>query len=109
MALSGGGGGTGGDGEGTSCLKSPPLPGQLLQVPGESSCGGRGQLDGNGTQPPAHQEEVGEADSGTDQEGSGCPDIGVDLIIGGTIGPDIQVRDMGPFTAYAEGAGRILP
>ena len=109
MASSGGGGGTGGDGEGTSCLQSPPIPVQLIQVPVESSCGGRGQLAGNGTQPPARQAEVGEADLGTHQGGIGCPEIGADLISGDIIVPDIRVRDMVPVTAYVEVAGRIPP
>ena len=35
--------------------------------------------------------------------------IGEYLLGGGTLGPAIQVRYMGPDTAYAEGAGRIPP
>ena len=58
-------------------------------------------------QPPARQAEVGVADLGTDQRGIRCPDIGVDLLGGGTIGPAIWVREMGPDIAYAEGTGRI--
>ena len=42
-----------------------------------------------GTQPPARQEELGAADSGTEQGGSGCQDIRADLLGGGTIGPSI--------------------
>ena len=48
-------------------------------------------------------------DLGTDQGGIGCPDIRSDLLGGGTIGPAIWVRDVGPDTGYAEGAGRIPP
>ena len=65
MALSDGGGGTGGYREGTHCLRSHPIPVRLLQVPGESSCGGRRLLAGSGTQPTALQAEVGAADLGT--------------------------------------------
>ena len=38
----------------------------------------------------------GADDLGTEQGGSGCPDIGTDLIGGDAIGNDIWVRDMGP-------------
>ena len=50
---------------------------------------------------------MGVADLGTDQVGIGCPDIGGDLFGGVTIGPDIQVRDMGTDTAHTEGSGSI--
>ena len=63
----------------------------------------------SGMKPPARQEEVGAADSGTEHVGSICPDIGADLLGGGTISPAIQVRYMGPESVYAEGAGRIPP
>ena len=49
------------------------------------------------------------AELGTEQGGSGIPDIGEDLHGGGTIGTAIQVRDMGPDTAYAEDSRRIPP
>ena len=52
---------------------------------------------------------MGAAESGTDQGGSGCPDIREDLPGGGTIGPAILVRYIGPEPAYAEGAGCIPP
>ena len=58
-------------------------------------------------QPLEHQEEVGTADSDTDQGGIRFPEIRADLLGGGKIGPTICVRDMGPDTAYAEGDGRI--
>ena len=58
-------------------------------------------------QNPARKAEVVTAESGTEQVESGCLDIGADLLGGSTIGPDIQVRDMGPDTAYAEVYGRI--
>ena len=35
--------------------------------------------------------------------------IGADVLGGGTISPAIRVIDMGPDTAYVEGAGRIPP
>ena len=81
-------------------LVSPPLPGHLLQVPGESSCVGGKLLASSGTQPLRCQEEVGAADSGTEQGGSGCLDIRADLLGGGTIGPAIWVKDVDPDTAY---------
>ena len=61
----------------------------------------------SGAQPPAHQAEVGAANSGAEQGGSGYLDIGTYLLICGGIGPDIRVRDMGPDIAYAEGVGQI--
>ena len=60
-------------------------------------------MDGRDMKPPARQTEVGAAESGTEQGGSGCPNIGTDLLDGGTIGPVIRVRYMGPETAYEEG------
>ena len=52
---------------------------------------------------------MGASDSGNDQGGRGCLDIGADILGGGTIGPAIRVRDMGPDTVYTYGAGRIPP
>ena len=46
---------------------------------------------------------------GVNQGGSGCPEIGTDILGGGAIGPAIRVRDMGPDTANSEGFGRIPP
>ena len=60
-------------------------------------------------QPPAPQAEVGATNSGVEQVGSGVHDIGSDLLGGIAIYPAIQVRDMGPDTAYAEGVGIIPP
>ena len=40
---------------------------------------------------------------------SGCPYIGTDLLGGGSIGPAIQVRDIGTDTDYTEGVGQIPP
>ena len=76
VASAGGGGGKVGDWEGTHCLRSPPLPGHLLQVPGDISCSIRRWLVGSGMQPLVRQAEVGAADSGNEQGGSGLPDIG---------------------------------
>ena len=66
-------------------------------------------MDSSGTQPLARQAEFGGADSGTVQGGSRCPDIGEDLLGGGTIGTAIRVRDMGTDNAYEEGDERIPP
>ena len=109
MVSPGGGGGTGGDGEGTNCLRSPPLPGELLQVSRESSCSRGRRLEGSGVQPQARQIEVGVSELGIEQGGSGCPETRKDLLGGGAIGPAIRVRDMGPDAAYEEGVGRIQP
>ena len=87
----------------------PPLPGNLIQVYGMSSCNRGQRLDVSGAQPQARQTEVGAADSYTDQGGSGCPDIGTYFLGSGSISPAIRVRDMGPDAAYEEGVGRIPP
>ena len=60
-------------------------------------------------QPLARQAEVGTAESGIEQGGSGCPDIGEGILGSDTICTDIQVRDMGSDLAYAEVAGWIPP
>ena len=52
---------------------------------------------------------MGTAYSGVEQGGSGCPDIGEDILGSGTIGTDIQVRDIGTDAAYEEGVGQISP
>ena len=66
-------------------------------------------MAGISKQPPACQAEVGADDSGTEQGGSRCPDIRSDVIVGGTIGPAIRVRDMDHDAAYVESAGRFPP
>ena len=90
-------------------LLCPPLSGNLLQVYGASSCNKGRQLAVSDAQTQARQTEVGTADSYIDQGGSGCPDIGTDLLDGVETGPDVQVRDMGPDAAYEEGVGQIPP
>ena len=52
---------------------------------------------------------MGTADSGTEQGGRRFPDIGADLLGGGTTSPTVGVRDMGNDTAYTEGAQQIPP
>ena len=52
-------------------------------------------MTGTGTQPLMRQAEVGAANLSIEQGGSGCPDIRTDIFGGGTIGTDIQFRDMG--------------
>ena len=47
------------------------------------------------------------ADSGIEQGGIGCPDIGKYLLGGGEIDPDIRVRYMGTDATYEEGVGQI--
>ena len=50
---------------------------------------------------------MGAAGSSTEQGGRGRLDIRAYLLGGGTIGPAIRVIDLGPYPAYAEGAGQI--
>ena len=49
------------------------------------------------------------ADSDIEQGGSGCPDIGTDLLGCDAISPDIRVIDMGPDAMYEEDVGQIPP
>ena len=65
------GGGMGGDREGTHYLCSTPLPGYLLQVSGAISCVRGKRLAGSSAQPQERQIEVGAAESGIEQRGSG--------------------------------------
>ena len=109
VTLPGEGGDPGGEGEGTHCLRIPPLPGHLLQVPGASSIIRGKLLAGCGTQLSARQAEVGAANLGAKQGGSGYPDTGIDLLGGGTVGPALRVRDMVTDTAYAEVVVRFRP
>ena len=52
---------------------------------------------------------MGATESGIEQVGSGCLDIGTYLLGGGAISPTIRVKDMGPDAAYGESVGRIPP
>ena len=52
---------------------------------------------------------MGAANSGVEQGGRGYPNIRIDILGGGAIGPDIQVIDISPDTVYAEDVGWIPP
>ena len=52
---------------------------------------------------------MGAADYDIDQGGSGCPEIRVDLLGGGAIGPTVWVRDTSTDTAHEKGVGWIPP
>ena len=52
---------------------------------------------------------MGAADSGVEQGGFGCPDLGPDLPGGGSVGNDLWVGDVGRDTLHWEGFGRIPP
>ena len=56
-----------------------------------------------------HQSEVGVAYSGTEQGGSGCTDIGADLLGGGTISTALRFIYMGTDPTDVDSAGRIPP
>ena len=86
-----------------------PIPGNLLQVYGASSCNRGRRLAVSGAQPLARQTEVGVADSYLDQGGSGCTYIGTYLLGSGAISPAVWVRDMSTGAAYEEGVGQIPP
>ena len=67
----GGGGGTGGGGGRYHHLWDTPRPNHCLQVPQDSSLGGRRQLASCSPHPAECTEEVGEFDVGLDQGGIG--------------------------------------
>ena len=52
---------------------------------------------------------MGEAVSGIDQIWCGCPDLGPDILGGGSVGPVARVRDVGDDSSHQEGVGRIPP
>ena len=52
---------------------------------------------------------MGEADTGIDQGGGGCPDLGPYILGGGSVSPVVRVRDMGDDAAHREGVGQIPP
>ena len=52
---------------------------------------------------------MGADDLGIKQGGSGCPDIGTDLLGNGAITLTIRFKYMGPDTAYEVGLGWIPP
>ena len=52
---------------------------------------------------------MGAAGSDIDQEGSGWTYIGINLLGGGAIGPNVRVRDMGPYLTHEEGVLQIPP
>ena len=53
--------------------------------------------------------EVVEAYKFIEQGGCGCPDLGPDLLFGGAVVHDLQVRDVGHDTAHGEDFGRVPP
>ena len=95
--------------DGTNSLQVPPRPGHLLQVPGASSSGRGQRMEGVSTQPTARQIEVVVADWDIQQVQSVCPDLGPDLLGGGSVGHTLRVGDMGTDTTHEEGSGRIPP
>ena len=54
-------------------------------------------------------EEVGAADLGVEQGGCGCPDIGPDLLGGGSVSHAVWVGDVGHEILCWEGFGKIPP
>ena len=46
---------------------------------------------------------MGLADEGTEQGRCGCPDLGIDLLGGGTVGHAVQVEDVGDDPPHWEG------
>ena len=53
--------------------------------------------------------EVGAANSDVEHGGGVCPDLGPDLLGGGSVGHSLWVGDVGHDTAYLEGFGPIPP
>ena len=54
-------------------------------------------------------EEVGAAELGVEQGGCGCPDIGPDLLGGGSVSHAVWVGDVGHEILCWEGFGKIPP
>ena len=52
---------------------------------------------------------MGAADAVVEQGGGGCPDLGPDILGGGSVGTIVLVRDMGDDTAHWEVVGGVLP
>ena len=52
---------------------------------------------------------MGEADMSIEQGGGGCPDLGPDILGGGSVGIVVRVRDVGDDAAHQEGVGQIPP
>ena len=78
----------GGGRDGDHSRWDTPRPGDLLQVPWESSLGSGRRLAGGGPQPSEGPVEVGAADSGAEPGGCGCPDLGPDILGGGFLQND---------------------
>ena len=53
--------------------------------------------------------EVGEDDIGLGQGGGGCPDLGPDILGGGSLDTILQVRDVGIDATHWGDVGRVLP
>ena len=66
-------------------------------------------MDSGGPQPAETTAEVGVAESCVYQGRCGCPDLGPELLGGGTVGHDLRVGDVGHDTAHWEDFGRIPP
>ena len=77
-----------------------PRPCHYLQVPRASSLGGRQRLARGGTQPAKYMAEVGKANTGLEQGGCGCPDLGPDVLGGVSVSHVVRVEDMGDDTVY---------
>ena len=105
-----GGGGSGRDRGVNHRLWDPPLPGNLHQISWEIYLGGGGkQLGSGGPQPAESITEVGAVESGVEQGGCRCPDLGPDLLSGGSVRNYLRVGDVGHGNAHGEGSGRIPP
>ena len=102
-ASPGGGGGTGGGGGRFHRLWEASCPGHLLQVPRASSIGRRQCLAGFGPQHVEGIAEMGEPDTGLEQRGRECPDLGTDIIGSVSVGNFVRVRDVGDDAAHREG------
>ena len=85
----------------------PPSPGHFIQLPRESSIGGRRRLAGGGPQPAEDMAEVGGDYANIDQGGGGCPDLKPDIIGCGAVGPVVRVRDGGDDIVNWEDVRRI--
>ena len=91
------------------CLRDPPHFRLLLKVTWESTFGGGQRLASGGTQPHTGAVEVGMAEAGVVERGSGCPDVQDFLHCSGVDSLGVWVGDMDYVPTYWEDLRRLPP
>ena len=98
-----GGGGKGRGRDGDNSVWNTLCPGHLLQVSRANYHGGGRRLASGGQEPAEGKAEVVETGKGAGKRGCGCPELGPDILGGGTVGIVVQVRDVGDDPTHQEG------